>query len=375
MHASRLPALAAQIGMVHGGLAGVKARKTADRPHVSVKARLRLLANRLLAPLDLCLVRRAEVMRFLGRDSPRPEEGRSVPAEVRDYLRWDNPRLTGLRERYRSHPAAAHTKWHPAFVRSAVDLALFRRDNPYVYQTREGILDQQYLLTAYFAKGIDRLGLWRILEEDGAFGCYSLDFNGERAISRDLLDCIIEINSLDRAWNLSGRSDFRLLDIGAGYGRLAHRLARAFPESIDVVCTDAVAESTFLSEFYLGWRGASHRARVVPLDEIEKHLAQSAPEFATNIHSFSECSSAAIEWWIQLLAHCRVPRLLIVSNTGRELLSTEAPGVQPPRRDFSPVLEKAGYRLVEARPKYDGAPSLQEHGLYPTYHLFYELQD
>ena len=53
-----------------------------------------------------------------------------------------------------------------------------------------------------------------------------------------------------------------MLDIGAGYGRLAHRMSAAFPQLEDYCCVDAVPESTFLSEYYLRHRGCTPPARV-----------------------------------------------------------------------------------------------------------------
>jgi putative sugar O-methyltransferase len=127
------------------------------------------------------------------------------------------------------------------------------------------------------------------LDEDGLFGAYTFDFNGEKLVSRDLLDSILEINFLDRHLGLARREGFNLLDVGAGYGRLAHRLATAFPGTMRIYCTDAVSESTFLCEYYLRFRGLADRTEVVPLDEIEARLRTVRIDVATNIHSFSEC--------------------------------------------------------------------------------------
>ena len=54
-------------------------------------------------------------------------------------------------------------------------------------------------------------------------------------------------------------------------------------------CVDAVAISTFICEYYLGFRGADDRASVVPLDELDSLLALQPIDLAVNIHSFSEC--------------------------------------------------------------------------------------
>jgi len=50
-------------------------------------------------------------------------------------------------------------------------------------------------------------------------------------------------------------------------------MAEAVPDLEQVLCTDAVAESTFLSEYYLRFRGVDAITQVVPLDEIEAKLS------------------------------------------------------------------------------------------------------
>lgn len=333
------------------------------------------MLNRLLEKADLSLVRKSELAEFLGETTAPPSADATVPAGAEAYLAPDSPRLVELRERYRGHPAAVHSKWTAEFVRSSVDLRLFRRDNAYVYQTRRNIADIQYVLTAYHVRSIDRLGLWSCLSEDGAFGCHLVDFNGERFVSRDLLDSIIEINFLDEILDVSGRKRVRMLDVGAGYGRLAHRLVEGMP-NVEILCADTVPESTFISEFYLRFRAATPRAAVAPLDEVEGLARAFRPDLAVNIHSFSECPLASIAWWIDLLTRCGVRYLFLVPNTGEDLLTTEVAstrGVPGERLDFMPILARSGYRLLAKRPKYSGASSLQAHGLFPSHYFVFEL--
>jgi hypothetical protein len=341
----------------------------------TLRYRARSAANRLLAAFDLQLVRRSEADSFRGESPTTDTELETVPTEALAYLTNANPRLLDLRARYRRHPASIHSKWHSEFVSSSIDLRLFRRDNAYVYQTRQGISDTMYALTAYHVRQADPLGLWSVFTEDGAFGCHVVDFNGEKKVSRDLLDSILEISFLEEHLGLSRLNRPRFVDIGAGYGRLAHRLCAAFPR-LGGVAADAIPESTFLSEFYLRHRGLEGRARAVPLDEIEAAVLKEPPVVATNIHSFSEMPRAAIAWWVQLMARAGVPNLMIVPNTGEDLLTTEPETVErgsgPLRReDFAPVLREAGYELVVKRAKYAGAPSLQAYGLFPTWYFLF----
>ena len=125
-----------------------------------------------------------------------------------------------------------------------------------------------YVLTTFYVKSIDKLGLLQQLEEDDYFGNFNFLIDSKK-ISRDLLDSITEIYFLDKHLNVSSLSGLTILDIGAGYGRLAHRMVEAFPNIQTYLCTDAVAISTFISEYYLRFRKLENRAKVVPLDAIE----------------------------------------------------------------------------------------------------------
>ena len=301
-----------------------------------------------------------------------------LPPEVADDLRPDHPRLAELRRRYAAFtaPVTDHVSWTEDFLRDALEMSHFRGDNAYVWQIR-GLreverAEMSYLLTAYALRSIDHLGLFDRLAEDGLFGVHTFQMGdggtGVRKISRDLLDSINEIHFLERHLGISKRTGLRVLDIGAGYGRLAHRMSTALPNLERYILTDAVAESTYLSEVYTRFRGLD-RAQVVPLDEIEAYLEEQPIDLLVNMHSFSECTLAAVEWWLDLVAKRRVPHLMIVPNDGAEILSREKDGTH---RDIAESLAARGYRRTVLEPKFaDGA--LQVYGVHGGYYHLYEL--
>ena len=225
-----------------------------------------------------------------------------------------------------------------------------------------------YALSTFYVKSIDKLGLLQQLEEDDCFGNFTF-FIDNKKISRDLLDSITEIYFLEKHLNVSSLSDLTILDIGAGYGRFAHRMVSAFPNIQTYFCTDAVAISTFISEYYLRFRKLENNAKIVPLDDIETTLKNKTVDIAVNIHSFSECSISAIEWWLSLLEKHEIKYLMIVPNTGDnggELLQTND------RQDISKVVEKHGYKLIAKEAKYSD-PVVQKHAVNPTYYYLFEL--
>lgn len=300
-------------------------------------------------------------------NKPAFNVGARLPADAESRLRPSHPRLLELRRRYSQFDRKVTTPlvWKDGYVR-AEDLLYFRGDNAYVWQLRGPNMDLSgYALATYYVKSIDALGLLSKLAEDDYFGNFVFDID-HKVVSRDLLDSILEIYFLDRHLDLKGSN---VLDIGAGYGRLAHRMLGALPEVMRYLCTDAVPESTFVCEYYVGFRNLGERARVIPLDEIESTLGQQPIDVAVNIHSFSECTLSAVEWWSSLLARQGVKHLMIVPNGlhhGGELLLNNA------GEDMRPAIERPGYRQVAKDPKY-GDAAVQKYAINPTCHYLFAL--
>jgi hypothetical protein len=279
-----------------------------------------------------------------------------------EYLRYDNPYLEELRRRYSQHPAGDHIQWDGAAVEADVALPFFRADNMYVFQSRRYPPSAMYATAAYVTQ-IDRLGLLDILQEDELFGAEVFDFHG-KLVSRDLLDSIIEINFLDRYLGFSSGRTATVLDIGAGYGRLAHRMTSAFSNLETYYCVDAVPESTFISSYYLNFRKATDRCMVVPLDELS-HVGP--VDLALSIYCFTECRNRVVAWWLDRIRGMRVPWLFIESAPSLGLTSHEDHG----RKDFRRLIERSGFTLVAHERKFESAPVLNTYGLYPSdYYLF-----
>ena len=287
------------------------------------------------------------------------------PADARD-LHFGNPRLIRLTERYADHPVGPSSLWEHAQLLKKTSLNYFRGDNLYIWQvssdrmTRGLNPEASYGITAYYAERRDALGLFDVLEEDGTFGCYTFTFETGRLISRDLLDSVMEINYLASILGADYVANSNLMDIGAGYGRLAHRWLTAFSTS-RVYLYDGIPTSTFLSEFYLNYRGLADRAMVVDLPDAEQNLPDENTRIATNIHSFSECTLSAVKWWLALVEKSSVEHLFIVPNSG--LTSFE--GI-----NYEDEIRNIGFRLIDNRPMYETLPA-SRFGLGPSdYFLF-----
>lgn len=296
-----------------------------------------------------------------------------LPAGAEQYLRADNPELAKLQDAYDALdvPAAAHTQWRQSFLRRNLSMAWFRGDNAYVWQFRHlgsGANIRTYL-QLLDVQSRDDLGLFAKLAEDGLFGCWTFEYGDRAPISRDLLDSINEINYLEQMTGLATKQNLRVLDIGAGYGRLAHRMSTALPNLAAYDCIDGVATSTFLCDYYREFRGMPDSVRVVRLDEYQD-LADSY-DIAVNIHSFSECSLDAINWWLDRIAERDIDWLLIVPNTPEELLSTELDGSMKPFRQD--VLDR-GYELVDCRPIHQSDELRELIDLHDAFYLFRKVR-
>jgi SAM-dependent methyltransferase len=314
--------------------------------------------------------------RLLGRGGPEPggpalyDDSIPLPPGAEAHLRADHPRLVELRAAYAALdlPVRVPSRWSSERIGAFLDLRWFRGETLITWHYREDprVDELKYFTMLRAVRERDELGLLERLGEDGLFGCWTFSYAGGPRVSRDLIESVNELLFLERELDLSRRDGLRVLDIGAGYGRLAHRMAAAFAVA-DYCCVDAVAESTFLSEYYLGFRGVAPPARVVPLHEMDAALEPGAFDLAVNVHAFSECPLAAVEWWIALLARLRVPELVIVPNEPTELLSLEPDGS---RRDFAPALARAGYELVTREPAYADPAVRELVGVEDHFHRF-----
>ena len=295
-------------------------------------------------------------------------EGDALPIEWRRLLRWTNPRLRELERRYSAFGGAAvvDAVWAPEFVAS-IDLRRFRDDGPFVWQKATPNLDEAALRASFefLRSEAPAAELLARLDEDGAFGARTVSIEGRR-VSRDLLDSVSELSFLERHLGLARGAVGNVIDVGAGYGRLAHRATRAFPK-VRWHSTDAIAASTFLSEIYLAFRAVAKQAPVVPLDELDAALARERFELAVNVHSFSECTPAAIDWWLARLAAAGVAKLFLAPNAvsadGREPLTNRG-------ESMAPALALHGWTLGGVEPKY-ADPETQRRGLSPTAYFLY----
>lgn len=272
-----------------------------------------------------------------------------------------SPIYRELAARYAGHPAAAVSLWGSSALAGS-NVSNFRAHSPYVFQNRHNL--------ATFRRSYAELNkrypeLMASAVEDGAFGARCEIVSG-RMVSRDLLDSVAEIGFLESV--VGDLSRIPILDIGAGYGRLGHRIEELVPNCGAIRCVDGVPESSVLCDYYLGFRECE-QASMVPLDEVEQSLSTSPAAVALNVHSFPEMPLSAIEWWIRLLCEHDVRFLFVVPNEVDDLRSTEPNGS---RLSFEPLLSKYGFSLERAQTKYGHASNCSNRPfLYQDMHMIF----
>jgi len=281
----------------------------------------------------------------LGRDTPR-----NMSPEFATELKNLEDKYQRLRL---SHNGGVWAKNHL----KNFDLNKFRGDNIYVWQTRL-YSEINYFISYLYALSVDAMGLKEKFREVDSYGVESYKFQG-KAVSRDLIDSIIEINYLEELLHLSNIPNLQIIDIGAGYGRLAFRLVEAYP-LVEVACVDAIPLSTCISRIYLKDYIESKRIQVYQLDELNL-IAKNKINLAVNIHSFSEMSLQSIAGWIEFLVEKEIEYLFIVPNGSHLTLNDGT--------DFSCLLTDAGFKVIDTRTKYRDS-DFYRFGIYPsTYFL------
>jgi Methyltransferase small domain len=269
----------------------------------------------------------------------------------------DTDWLRELDAQYRDHRLAQLGGYWDSEYTSELVLNEFRGDNHYVWQRRQ-YGEEDYLATILYARSHDPHGVLAQIDEDGAFGAQCLELEG-RLYSRDLVESANEINFLVDHLPTESLQPLRMVDVGAGYGRLAHRLATVFPDA-EIYCTDGIAVSTAICDAYVRYRGLADRVTVVPLTRLDS--IPTPIRVASNVHSFSEMSYEAVAWWLDWLVDAGVEWLFVVPNL-------PGPGLAD-GRSFEDLLTARGFELSTTRPKY-ADPLVDRYALYPGVYYLY----
>lgn len=310
------------------------------------------------------------VIEELSRTTPKKPERWVLPDKLADL----RARYAGLSDvaaiQHSAWKTRAESSGRVAMGLGEVDLANFRGNSAYVdaYATPNVAANRlRYFIYANYVRHRDSDQLLSMLSEDAAFGCLTYQFDSMPLTSRDLLDSILEIGFLNREFGVLQDGALKFLDVGAGYGRLAHRLAQANAGLKAYHCVDAIPESTYICDYYLHHRQVPDSYSALPLDDFAAGSGCNTYDVAINIHSFSECTRSAVSWWLEQLVKREVKHLLIVPNEDEQLLTTEVDGS---RGEYASLMKRYGFELASSKPLIEDKPTSDALGLTDMLLLF-----
>lgn len=257
-----------------------------------------------------------------------------------------------------AHPLAQLAMWNTWQDKVREALPNFAADRIYVEQNSPSQAEFEEV-----ARWVERRGMIDLhgRTRDEQYGARVVRTQPFGAITRMWLDSNVEYHFLCEALGMSKcwtgpfnadsgakrLGDMNVLEIGAGYGRLAVPLA---PLVRNYSCVDAVPISTKLCLDYVDEHGAPN-IYVYVLDHFVKTRKHMHVDLAINIHSWNECSLEQIANWLAVLKEMDVRYLFTVSHGQLETVP-EAKRVQRAyyswgngQPSFRPLLE-ADYDLV-----------------------------
>jgi SAM-dependent methyltransferase len=212
----------------------------------------------------------------------------------------------------------------------AASLPNFCADALYVEQKTQTQADFDRVADFVCEHGqVDRDGKTR----DAEFGGIVRNTRALGNVTRMWIDSNVEVDFVRR--NLGFLSDLSVLDVGAGYGRLA---ASMRPLVCRYCCVDPVPISTIVSRFYL----AKHRpsVEVFSMDEFAEEAPEIAIDLAVNVHSWSECSIPEVSRWVSALHDLEIPWLFTVSHGTLDAKVEPAYVPRGGRGTFRPEIER-----------------------------------
>ena len=127
-------------------------------------------------------------------------------------------------------------------------------------------------------------------------------------VTRMWVDGNVEIGFLARTLPMWLRG-LTVLDVGAGYGRLAVMLS---PLVQSYVCVDPVPVSVKVCREYT--QRYAPAVRVLDVAQLIAEIPAQRPTLAINIHSWNECSPEQISLWLDALEEMSVLYLFTVSH-------------------------------------------------------------
>jgi SAM-dependent methyltransferase len=239
-------------------------------------------------------------------------------------------RLGEIREENKGHPLASVSADWLAYEQKVVK-AVPNFAAPQLFQAQEFAL-------ATYARAFDKvisqpfLGLFTLDQE---YGARIVDIGGTE-VTRPFLDSNTEWRFLER---YLPAGDMGVLDIGAGYGRLARFLSR-IERFKPVFTVDAVPVSTWLCEQYC----AGSKVETLTLRKFEERYTALDLDVVINIHSWNECTYAQVARWLEYVLKTKAFYLFTVTAN---YFGVPYHTCEDGHKSFLPLLEEHFTKIAE----------------------------
>lgn len=166
-------------------------------------------------------------------------------------------------------------------------------------------------------------------------------------VTRTWTDSNVEYNFLLRHLGQEMLQNATVLDVGAGYGRLAVSMS---PFVKRYVTVDSVSISVACCKDYINTWSSASNIEVLSVEDLYlmyKLNKTPVPDIAINIHSWNECTLETIEEWLQTLVELRTKFLFTVSHGQLDASRQIAYYSWTEHKTFRPLLEKYFELIVE----------------------------
>lgn len=251
-------------------------------------------------------------------------------------MKLDRQRLEEIRAESNGHPLFdAHADWRRHEQEIIKALPNFAVHNMYQAQHQSEEAYARALDRAI--KGVLALEPTDLDKEYGA-RCVKIR-DGE--YTRQFIDSHLEMQFLERHLPMSRVG---VLDIGAGYGRLARFLSKLYVRPVVyplIYTVDAIPVSTWLCESYC----TGTNVETLTLKQFEARYTTLDIDLVVNIHSWNECTYDQVARWLEYVQRTKALYLFTVTYNYYKGITYHTN--QPDHKSFRPLIEKHFTQITE----------------------------
>ena len=183
-------------------------------------------------------------------------------------------------------------------------------------------------------------------QRDAQYGAMLFDTKYGK-VTRMWADSNVEYDFLQRHLNKFFLQNATVMDVGAGYGRLAVSMS---PHVKQFIAVDSIPVSVACCKDYVATWARTDNIQILSVEDLYLMYKQNKVpkiELAMNIHSWNECSLETIEEWLQTLVKFNTDFLFTVSHGQLDARFERAYYSWSNGASYRPLIEKYFQLFVE----------------------------